>query len=364
MRIVNDKEYGQQTHQKDGIYAPLQNITDAMLSIPKARKAISDTVHFKHKYITEPTLTPEDTIVKALDDLTQALKERRNKKGTKEIDALQQINELLTNIPTTANTTQHRKSVTFEATTKPPQETQPATPRVAKDTPNPRVATGMSTPKVPDETPPTPRVSTARPNKIKATIDKPILTTEKATNETLNRARLKDLLRVARLNRARIPQRHQMNLRRNTPTERIQLVHNTETGEYLNYRQLMRSPKHKETWSKSAANEFGRLAQGLKDGRVKGTNTIKFIRKNKIPQDRRKDVTYGSVKCEIKTNKAETHRTRLTAGGDRINYPEDVGTLTADMTLFKILANSIILTPGARCIMIDIKDFYLNTPMK
>jgi hypothetical protein len=48
---------------------------------------ISDTVHFKHKYITEPTLTPEDTIVKALNDLTQALKERRNKKGTEEMDA-------------------------------------------------------------------------------------------------------------------------------------------------------------------------------------------------------------------------------------------------------------------------------------
>ncbi len=54
---------------------------------------ISDTVHFKHRYITEPTLTPEDTIVKALNDLTQALKERRNKKGIEEIDALQWINE-------------------------------------------------------------------------------------------------------------------------------------------------------------------------------------------------------------------------------------------------------------------------------
>ena len=31
---------------------------------------ISDTIPFKHKYITEPTLTPEDTIVKALNDLT------------------------------------------------------------------------------------------------------------------------------------------------------------------------------------------------------------------------------------------------------------------------------------------------------
>ena len=34
------------------------------------------------------------------------------------------------------------------------------------------------------------------------------------------------------------------------------------------------------------------------------------------------------------------------------------------MTLFKIHVNSIISTPGARCIIVDIKDFYLNTPMK
>jgi len=35
------------------------------------------------------------------------------------------------------------------------------------------------------------------------------------------------------------------------------------------------------------------------------------------------------------------------AGGDRINYPEDVGTPTADMTLVKILLNSIISTKDA-----------------
>jgi hypothetical protein len=55
---------------------------------------------------------------------------------------------------------------------------------------------------------------------------------------------------------------------------------------------------------------------------------------------------------------------RLTVGGDRINYPDDCGTPTADMTLFKILVNSILSTPKAKCIMIDIKDFYLRTPME
>ncbi len=66
----------------------------------------------------------------------------------------------------------------------------------------------------------------------------------------------------------------------------------------------------------------------------------------------------------MKPNKTETHCTRLTAGGDRVNYPGDAGTPTADMTLFKILLNSIISTKGARCVMVDIKDFYLCTPMK
>jgi hypothetical protein len=77
-----------------------------------------------------------------------------------------------------------------------------------------------------------------------------------------------------------------------------------------------------------------------------------------------KDVTYGSFSCDLKPNKAETHQTRLTGGGDRIKYPEDIGTPTADMTLVKILLNSIISTKGAKCVMLDIKDFYLNTPMK
>ncbi len=66
----------------------------------------------------------------------------------------------------------------------------------------------------------------------------------------------------------------------------------------------------------------------------------------------------------MKPNKKETHRTRLTAGEDRINYPEDVGTPTADMTLVKTFFTSVISTKKAKCVMADIKDFYLNTPMK
>jgi hypothetical protein len=195
---------------------------------------ITDTVHFKHKYITEPTLTTEDTIVKALNDLTQALKERRNKKGMEEMDALQRINEVLNNIPTEATTTERHRTVTFESTAKPPQETQPAAPRVANDMPNPRVVVKTTpTPRVANETP-TPRVSTKRQSKVTATIDKPILTKEKsqktAAEHTPERARLKEYLQSAKNIRVRNSQRNRMNTSQHNPTERIQLVYDPDTA--------------------------------------------------------------------------------------------------------------------------------------
>jgi hypothetical protein len=84
----------------------------------------------------------------------------------------------------------------------------------------------------------------------------------------------------------------------------VQLVHDTKTGTYLNYRQLILNPKlkHTKVWSQSAANEFGRLAQVVGQ-RVKGTNTIFFIRKYQVTKDRVKDVTYASFNKDLKPNK-------------------------------------------------------------
>jgi hypothetical protein len=76
-----------------------------------------------------------------------------------------------------------------------------------------------------------------------------------------------------------------------------------------------------------------------------------------------RDITYGSFSCDYKQNKKEKWRTGLTTGGDRINYPFDCGTSTADMTLLKIIINSTISTRGAKCMMIDFSNFYLKTPM-
>jgi hypothetical protein len=136
------------------------------------------------------------------------------------------------------------------------------------------------------------------------------------------------------------------------------------TGKMLNYCQLLNHPNYNADWSLSSANEFGRLANEV-GGRIKNpTKTITFIPKSAIPNDRRKDITYGTFVCTVRPEKKEPNRTRFVVGGDRINYPGEVATPTADMLVTKILLNSVISTPGARFMTMDISDFYLNTPMQ
>ena len=49
-------------------------------------------------------------------------------------------------------------------------------------------------------------------------------------------------------------------------------------------------------------------------------------------------------------------------GGNLINYPGDCGTPTANLLTVKLLLKSIISTPNAKFMSIDITDFYLKTP--
>ncbi len=65
-----------------------------------------------------------------------------------------------------------------------------------------------------------------------------------------------------------------------------------------------------------------------------------------------------------KPNKEEKERTRIAIGGDRVNYPDEVGTPTADLLLVKTHLNSVISTPATRYMTMDISNFYLNTLME
>jgi hypothetical protein len=61
--------------------------------------------------------------------------------------------------------------------------------------------------------------------------------------------------------------------------------------------------------------------------------------------------------------KKHPYHTRIMMGGNLINYPDGCGTPTADLLTVKLMFNSIISTPNAKFMTIDIKDFYRMIPM-
>jgi len=142
----------------------------------------------------------------------------------------------------------------------------------------------------------------------------------------------------------------------------------TPSGKQASLKTLLKGPDA-DRWNKGNANEFGRLLEhGIgknrpANERIKGTGTLFPIRKNLIPDGRK--VTYANFICNIRLQKEETHRVRMTAGGDKLDYPGDASSPTVSILDAKIHLNSTISDAknGARYLGLDIKNFYLGTPM-
>ena len=92
-----------------------------------------------------------------------------------------------------------------------------------------------------------------------------------------------------------------------------------------------------------------------------GTNTIFFIPKDKVPESR--IVTYGRIEAEIIPQKSETHRTRLTVGGNLIHFPGDVTTPTEDLITSKLIFNILLSIKNVKFMCADISNFYITNLM-
>jgi hypothetical protein len=114
------------------------------------------------------------------------------------------------------------------------------------------------------------------------------------------------------------------------------------TEKEMEYTALMKDPRLQPLWKRGFGNKCGRLFQGIQD--ISGTDTYLFIKLTNTPKDRK--ITYGKIVC-----------------ADRLDYAGDVATSTADITTFKILINITLSTKDAAMMMMDIKNYYLDTPL-
>ena len=67
--------------------------------------------------------------------------------------------------------------------------------------------------------------------------------------------------------------------------------------------------------------------------------------------------------CDIRPQKIETHRTRLTAVGNIIYYPGEVNTPTPELNTMKLHVNIAISDVKPIYMCMNVKYFYLNNHM-
>ena len=125
-------------------------------------------------------------------------------------------------------------------------------------------------------------------------------------------------------------------------------------GSQLTYAKAIRGDE-KAQWRKAEEEEFDRLFL---------SKTMTPIYGKDQPHDRRGDTSYYNpqIKEKYDSNGDKTFRIRGTIGGDRINYPGETSANTAAMPVVKLLLQSVI-SDDHKWMTLDIKDYYLNTPL-
>ena len=75
---------------------------------------------------------------------------------------------------------------------------------------------------------------------------------------------------------------------------------------------------------------------------MKGTNTFFFIKQNKVPKNKAKEVACDLIVCTMREMKIGKHSKRMIVGGNNIKHKGDIGTLTNHLETAKILFNSVL----------------------
>ena len=93
--------------------------------------------------------------------------------------------------------------------------------------------------------------------------------------------------------------------------------------------------------------------------RVKGSDTFHFIRRMHVSIG--KIITYTQFCCDVRLQKDDINQTRLTVGGDWLEYDGKTSTETVGLEMIKIHINSTISTKDTKYAAADIGNFYINS---
>ena len=119
----------------------------------------------------------------------------------------------------------------------------------------------------------------------------------------------------------------------------------------------MNDPVTAETWQTAFGKDFGGMAQGNNKTGQRGTNAMFVMTHADIARayDAKKFFTFANPVVDYRPQKEDPNRIRITAMGNLITYDGELSVRTADINTVKLHWNSVVSTPNARYMCLDIK---------
>ena len=305
------------------------------------KEIITDTIKFVPHKIPIPSVSADDAVMKACDDIKEILLHHNNQPILSINPSTQDaLHEVASNLHQKIKL-KKIKTPSTPMTTSQQEKTNASVPRVHQKPVAPHTSASLPRVKLPTTSNQRNTIGRAR---LPAYQHTPFIATRNMHLQLLT------LLSDDPIKRPRILPRH-----------KLAHIFDIDTGRKESIDSLLQ--KNHLRWSRSLSNEWGQLAQGNKYG-VKATDKIDFISKNDVPQNAK--VTYASFVCDHRPLKPEPYRVRIVVGGDKLTYAYDSRAPAASLLETKLILNSTIsdCDKGARFFTADVKDFFLATPMK
>eukprot|EP00804_Cyclotella_cryptica_P016944 CCRYP_001898-RA/>CCRYP_001898-RA protein AED:0.31 eAED:0.31 QI:0/-1/0/1/-1/0/1/0/441 len=278
---------------------------------------LSVTVFFKHKYVTNPSVTPADAIIAATTNLSHLLTNKltSHHNNNLQLTDLTQLHILSQPPPLPPQREQHTPN-----TRTTPSSPQPSTLPVVSDynsdssaSDDESVSTQLLWPQSPPTStrvtplqtiPPHPRVSTPPTAPAYNTRSHVQTITQETILHLLHNTRtpLTPLQAATRRFFPRCTLSHHRHRHRGTP------------------RVLVPHEKPKVPHHVAYGKELGHLAQGI-PGTVQGTIAIVFIAPGQIPANCQKDITNGQICANFRPEKDDSYHNCLTVGGKQNHIP-------------------------------------------
>jgi hypothetical protein len=139
------------------------------------------------------------------------------------------------------------------------------------------------------------------------------------------------------------------------------MVHLTTGKTISSYKKLMNDMATVEVWQTAFGKDFGGMAQGCNKAGQKGTNAM-FVMTSGYCKciGSRQKITYANPVVDHHPQKEDPNRIQKTAGGNLIQCDLELSVYTADINTAKLHWNSVVSMENAKCMCLDIKNFYLT----